>query len=84
LRVRGYGFSTQQARLARLIRQAGTDLIALNGPDAKAVGLLLARSRTTVVDAHVVICARPAAQAIVTSDAGDLRRLVPDLQFVAV
>ena len=30
----------RQARLSRLIRQAGTDLIALNGPDASAVGIL--------------------------------------------
>jgi len=33
----------RQARLSRLIRQAGTDLISLDGPDATAVGLLLAR-----------------------------------------
>src|SRR4029077_3782096 len=51
----------RQARLSRLIRQAGTDLIALNGPDATAVGLLLARTATAdVVDAHIVICARRA------------------------
>jgi len=36
----------RQARLSRLIRQAGTDLIALEGPDATAVGLLLARTAT--------------------------------------
>ena len=55
----------RQARLSRLIRQAGTDLIALNGPDATAVGLLLARTATTdVVDAHVVVCARRARQVV--------------------
>jgi hypothetical protein len=79
LRVRGYDFSTQQARLARLIRQAGTALIVLNGLDATAVGLLW-----RAVDVVVVICARRAGQAIVTSDAGGLRRLAPNLQFVAV
>ena len=63
----------RQARLARLIRQAGTDLFALNGPDATAAGLLLARTATAdVVDAHVVVCARRAGQAVVTSDAADL------------
>jgi hypothetical protein len=75
----------RQARLSRLIRQAGTDLIPLDGPDATAVGLLLARTATAdIVDAHVVICARRAGQAVVTSDAGDLRGIAPELQLVVV
>ena len=75
----------KQARLSRLIRQADTDLIALDGPDATDVGLLLARTGTAdVVDAHVVVCARRAKQVIVTSDAGDLRRLAPEIQLVVV
>lgn len=75
----------RQARLSRLIRQAGTDLIPLDGPDATAVGLLLARTATTdIVDAHVVICAKRAGQAVVTSDAGDLRGIAPELQLVVV
>ncbi len=74
-----------QARLSRLIRQAGTDLVALNGPDATAVGLLLARTGTAdVVDVHVVICAQRAGQAVVTSDAADLRRIASALRLVAV
>ena len=75
----------RQARLSRLIRQAGTDLMALDGPDATAVGLLLARTATAdVVDAHVVVCARRAGQAVVTSDAADLRRIAPELQALVV
>jgi predicted nucleic acid-binding protein len=75
----------RQARLSRLIRQARTDLIALDGPDATAVGLLLAQTATSdVADAHVVICAQRAGQAIVTSDADDLRRIAPGLQLVVV
>lgn len=75
----------KQARLSRLIRQAGTDLIALDGPDATAAGLLLARTATAdIVDAHVVICAQRAGQAVVTSDARDLRRIAPTLQLVVV
>jgi hypothetical protein len=75
----------RQVRLSRLIRQAGTDLIALDGPDATAVGLLLARSATAdIVDAHVVVCARRAGQAVVTSDADDLRRIAPELRVVRV
>jgi predicted nucleic acid-binding protein len=74
-----------QARLARLIRQPGTDLMPLDGPDATTTGLLLARSRTSdIVDAHVVICARRAGQAVVTSDAAGLRRIDSRLQLVTV
>ena len=75
----------RQARLARLIRQAGTDLIALDAPDATAAGLLLAgRGTSDIVDAHVVTCARRTGQTVVTSDAGDLRRIAPELQLVTV
>ena len=73
------------SRLSRLIRQAGTDFIALDGPDATAVGLLLARTATVdIVDAHVAICAQKAGQAVVTSDAADLRRIAPGLWLVSV
>lgn len=75
----------RQVRLSRLIRQAGTDLIALDGPGATAVGHLLARTATAdVVDAHVVVCAQRAGQAVVTSDPGDLGRIAPDLQLLVV
>ena len=75
----------RQVRLSRLIRQAGTNLMALDGMDATAVGLLLARTGTAdIVDAHVVVCAQRAGQAVVTSDANDLRRLAPQLLFVEV
>jgi predicted nucleic acid-binding protein len=76
---------SRQVRLSRLIRQAATDLIALDGPDATAVGLLLARTATAdIVDAHVAVCAQRAGQAIVTSDPGDFKRIAPRLQLVAV
>ena len=75
----------RQARLARLVRQPTTDVVPLNGPDATSVGVLLAASHTTdITDAHVVICARRARQAIVTSDPTDLRRLDPSAQLVVV
>ncbi len=75
----------RQARLAKLVRQPTTDIVPLDGPDATSVGVLLAASRTTdIVDAHVVICARRARQAIVTSDPGDLRRLDPTATLVEV
>jgi len=75
----------RQARLSRLIRQAGTDLIVLDAPGATAVGLLLARTATAdIVDAHVVVCAQRAGQAVITSDSADLRRIAPGLQLLVV
>ena len=75
----------RQALLSRLIRQAGTDLIPLDGPDATEVGLLLARSATAdVVDAHVAVCARRAGQAVITSDPNDFTLLAPELRTVAI
>jgi predicted nucleic acid-binding protein len=46
---------------------------------------LLARTGTAdIVDAHVAICAQRAGQAVVTSDADDLRQIAPELQLVVV
>ena len=76
---------SRQTRLSRLIRQATTDLVPLNGPDATAVGLLLAETATAdIVDAHVVICARRTGQVVVTSHPGDIGRIDPELRLVAV
>ena len=75
----------KQALLSRLIRQAGTDLVPLNGPDATAVGLLLARTGTSdIADAHVALCASRPRQAVVTSDPDDLHRIIPELELVNV
>jgi hypothetical protein len=75
----------RQARLSRLIRQPTTRLAPLDGPDATAVGILLAASRTSdISDAHVVICARRAGQPIVTSDPEDLSRLDSGVRLVAL
>jgi hypothetical protein len=73
----------RQVRLARLIRQPTTDVVALDRVDATNVGRLLAASETSdVVDAHVIVCARRAGQRGVTSDPGDLLRLDPTLEHV--
>lgn len=75
----------RQARLARLIRQPGTDVMDLDRVDATHVGRLLAASGTSdITDAHVVICARRADQPVVTSDPGDLRQLDPALRLIAL
>lgn len=73
----------RQVRLARLVRQPTTDVVALGRVDATSVGRLLAASGTTdIVDAHVVICARRADQHVATSDPDDLRALDPDVRVV--
>ena len=75
----------RQVRLARLIRQPNADVVALDRVDATSVGRLLSASATAdVIDAHVVICARRAEQRVISSDAGDLRGLDPQLEVVEV
>jgi hypothetical protein len=75
----------RQVRLARLIRQPTTDVVALDRVDATNVGRLLAASRTSdITDAHVIICARRAEQPVVTSDPDDLRSLDPKVQILAL
>jgi predicted nucleic acid-binding protein len=75
----------RQARLSRLIRQADTDLVPLDGPDATAVGFLLAETATAdITDAHVVICARRTGRVVVTSDPGDIGRIDAELRLVVV
>jgi transcription antitermination factor NusA-like protein len=75
----------RQVRLARLVRQSTTDVVPLDRVDATHVGKLLAASGTAdVVDAHVVLVARRAGQAIVTSDPEDLRRLDPGAELVVL
>jgi hypothetical protein len=55
------------------------------GPDAAAVGLLLARTATAyIVDVHVAVCAATAGQPVATSDPGDIRRIAPELQLIAI
>lgn len=75
----------RQVRLSRLIRQPDTDVVALGRVDATHIGRLLAASGTSdIADAHVVICARRAAQPVVTSDPGDMRQLDPALRLIAL
>lgn len=75
----------RQARLARLLRQPTTQVVALDRVEAAHVGRLLARSRTSdIADAHVVVCAQRSGTTVVTSDAADLRRLDPGLRLQEV
>ncbi|MDO8677550.1 MAG: PIN domain-containing protein [Acidobacteriota bacterium] len=75
----------RQVRVVRLCRQPSTDLIALDAPEATASGLLLASSGTSdIVDAHVIVSARRAHQAVLTSDPDDIARMAPDVIAIKV
>jgi len=75
----------RQVRLIRFVRQTGTNVVDLDRADAINVGRILATTRTAdIADAHVVLCARRAGQAVLTSDAGDLRRLDPSIRLVEI
>jgi hypothetical protein len=75
----------RQVRLARLVRQPTTDVVALDRVDATHVGRLLSATGTSdIADAHVVLCARRADQAVVSSDHDDLRRLDLTVRIVTV
>jgi hypothetical protein len=76
---------TRQARLARLLRQPRTDVVALDRVDATGVGRLLAAAGTSdIADAHVVVCARRSGTCVVTSDPDDLRALDPTLTLTVI
>lgn len=69
----------------RLLRHPSTTTVSLDRADASFVGQLLAATRTSdLADAHVAVCARRTATAVVTSDADDIRRLDPTLRLVEV
>jgi predicted nucleic acid-binding protein len=73
------------SRQVRLMRLTVTRIAALDGPDATAVGMLLARTGTAdIADAHVAVCASRSGQAVLTSDADDLRRIAPELVLVVI
>lgn len=75
----------KQVRLWRMMQHKQTDVVPLDGSYAQAIGALLAKSGTSdIVDAHVVICARRAGQAVITSDPFDLKRLDSTLRIVSV
>lgn len=75
----------ERQRLAPLILQPTTDVVALERVDATNVGRVLAQSGTSdIADAHVVGCARHHDQAVVTSDPEDLRVLDPGIRLVLI
>lgn len=75
----------RQARLARLLGAADTEVVTLDDRRARDAGQLCGVRRTAdIVDASVVLCARTRGHRIVTSDADDLRRLDASIPLIAV
>ncbi|WP_396623878.1 PIN domain-containing protein [Luteitalea sp.] len=74
----------RQARLARLLGSAHTEVIALDDQGAREAGQLCgARGTTDVIDASVVLCARNRGDRIVTSDPDDLRALDSSIPLIS-
>lgn len=74
----------RQALLARFLRLAIVDVVALDEPAARTAGVLCGRAGTDdIVDASVVVCARLRRHSVVTSDPSDLARLDADLRLLA-
>jgi PIN domain-containing protein len=73
----------RQARLARLLRAPLTEIVALDEPTARAVGVVCGRAGVTdVVDVAVVVCARERGHHVVTCDPDDLHAIDPSLTVV--
>ena len=70
----------RSARIAALLSDVRSEVVALDDPVARAVGLLCGRSgHANVVDVSVAICARQRNHQVITSDPEDLRAVDPDL-----
>jgi predicted nucleic acid-binding protein len=64
----------RQARIAALLGDERTQIVPLDDPTARAVGLLCGRSgHPDVIDVSVAVCARQHNMHVVTSDPADLR-----------
>lgn len=75
----------RQVRLARLLGDRRTRVVALDEQTARAAGVLLGLcDASDPIDASVVICARLHRQGVVTSDPEDLRRLDHKLRLAVV
>jgi hypothetical protein len=75
----------RQARLARLLGARQVAIEPLDDMRARAAGQLCGATGTAdIVDASIVLGARSRGDAVMTSDAGDLRRLDPVARLVAV
>ena len=75
----------RQVRLARMMASPEVEIVDLDADMARMCGVLLGRrGARDVVDASVVVCARRRQDAVVTSDAEDLRLLDPGLPVITI
>jgi hypothetical protein len=76
---------SRQAQLAKFLSLAALRYPEYDDLTARAVGELCGRTGSSdVVDVHVVVHARRTGQAVVTSDADDLRRIDPTLRIIEI
>jgi hypothetical protein len=76
---------SRQALLARALRNPGLVEAPLHHDDARRVGELLRESGTAdVVDAHVAVLSDHLHAPVITSDPGDLTKLLPHLETIVV
>jgi predicted nucleic acid-binding protein len=74
-----------QVTLARFLRTEEVEIIPLDEQLARSCGELCGATNTSdIIDASVVILARERRDAIVTSDANDLRRLDATATIISV
>lgn len=74
-----------QATLARFLRTPEVEIVPLDEYLSRSCGELCGATNTSdVIDASVVIVAKERHDVIVTSDAGDLRRLDPKSPIVSI
>ncbi|MDP9823389.1 PIN domain-containing protein [Nocardioides massiliensis] len=75
----------RQARLATLLASADVSVVELDGPAARAVGVLCGRvGQSDVVDGHVALVARQRRHIVVTSDPADIAAFDPSLPIAVV
>lgn len=76
---------SRQAELARLLKHKSMRFPVLDVETARAVGEICGRSgHADVVDVHVVVEAKLSGHPVITSDAGDLRRIDSSLPLIEI
>ena len=81
--ARAWRSGPRQARIARTLHLANVSVPALDGPNAKAAGILCGQRGTRdPIDASVVLNARRRDQTVITSDPAVLRHLDAQVRVV--
>lgn len=76
---------SRQASLSAFVRADSVMVVPLDLAAARVCGALCAAVGTSdVVDASVAVCAQQHDDVVVTSDPGDLARLLPDARLVSL